>query len=86
MTELNWTTQSMEFSSQNARIPEWVVIPFSRGSFQPRNVPGSSALQADSLPAEPPVKPPIYNIKALNIDDYFKQFMLIIMFHYYCNF
>ena len=31
-----------------ARILEWVVFPFSRGSSQPR----SPALQADSLPAE----------------------------------
>ena len=36
-----------------ARILEWVAVPFSRGSFQPR----SPALQADSLPAEPPGKP-----------------------------
>ena len=36
-----------------ARIQEWVAIPFSRGSFQPR----SPALQVDSLPSEPPGKP-----------------------------
>ena len=36
-----------------ARILEWVAIPFSRGSSQPR----SPALQADSLPCEPPGKP-----------------------------
>ena len=36
-----------------ARILEWVAVPFSRGSSQPR----SPALQADSLPAEPPEKP-----------------------------
>ena len=36
-----------------ARILEWVAFPFSRGSSQPR----SPALQADSLPAEPPEKP-----------------------------
>ena len=33
------------------RIPEWIAIPFSRGSSQPRKI---LALQADSLPAEPP--------------------------------
>ena len=33
------------------RIPEWVAIPFSRGSSQPRKI---LELQADSLPAEPP--------------------------------
>ena len=35
-----------------ARIPEWVAIPFSRGSN-----PGSPALQSDPLPSEPPGKP-----------------------------
>ena len=36
-----------------ARILEWVAIPFSRGSSQPR----SPAMQADSVSAEPPEKP-----------------------------
>ena len=36
-----------------ARILDWIAIPFSRGSSQPR----SPALQADSLPSEPPGKP-----------------------------
>ena len=36
-----------------ARTPEWVAFPFSRGSSQPR----SQALQEDSLPAEPQWKP-----------------------------
>ena len=35
-----------------ARIPAWVVIPFSRGSYQPRSQPGSPALQAYSLPSK----------------------------------
>ena len=39
-----------------ARILEWVAFPLSGGSSQPRGHPGS-ALQADSLPAEPPGKP-----------------------------
>ena len=38
-----------------ARILEWVPIPFSRGSF-PRIEPGSPALQADSLQSKPPGK------------------------------
>ena len=37
-----------------ARILEWVAISFSRGSPNPGIKPGSPALQADSLPAEPP--------------------------------
>ena len=40
-----------------ARILEWVAFPFSRGSCQPRIEPRSLALQADSLPLEPPGNP-----------------------------
>ena len=40
-----------------ARILEQVTFPFSRGSSQPGIKPRSPALQADSLPAEPPGKP-----------------------------
>ena len=39
-----------------ARILEWVAIPFSRGSFWPRDRTWSPALQADSLPSQPPGK------------------------------
>ena len=39
------------------RVLEWVAILFSRGSFQPGIEPGSPALQADSLPSEPPGNP-----------------------------
>ena len=46
-----------------ARILEWVAISFSRGSSQlPRIRPGSPALQADSLPSEPP--------DSINVDIY----------------
>ena len=41
-----------------ARIQEWVALPFSRGSFQPR----SPALQEDSLPSEPPGKVLAYEL------------------------
>ena len=42
-----------------ARILEWVACPFSSGSSQPRNRTGivTPALQAVSLPAEPPGNP-----------------------------
>ena len=40
-----------------ARVLEWVVIPFSRGSSNPEIEPWSPALQAYSLPTEPPRKP-----------------------------
>ena len=39
------------------RILEWVAVPFSRGSSQPRNRTRSPALQADSLLSELPGKP-----------------------------
>ena len=43
-----------------ARILEWVAIPFSRGSDlpDPGIEFGPPTLQADSLPSEPPGKPP----------------------------
>ena len=41
-----------------ARILEWVAIPFSRGIFPTQELnPGPPTLQADSLPSEPPGKP-----------------------------
>ena len=40
-----------------ARITEWVPVPFSRASSQPRDQTQVSTLQADSLPAEPQGKP-----------------------------
>ena len=40
-----------------ARVLEWGAFPFSRGSSQPRDWTQFPALQADSLPAEPPGKP-----------------------------
>ena len=38
-----------------ARILEWVAIPFSRGSSQPRDWTQVSCIAADSLPSEPQV-------------------------------
>ena len=40
-----------------ARTLEWVAIPFSRRPPKTRIKPGSPALQAGSLPSEPPGKP-----------------------------
>ena len=41
-----------------ARVLEWVAVPFSRGDLpNPGIKPGSPALQADSLLSEPPEKP-----------------------------
>ena len=56
-----WTIQSLEFSRPQVylftKILEWVAFPFSRGSSQSGVEPRSSALQVDSLPAEPQGKP-----------------------------
>ena len=41
----------------HARTLEQVAIPFSRDLPKPGIEPRSSALQADSLPSEPPEKP-----------------------------
>ena len=43
-------TGSSVYEVFQARMLEWVVISFSRGSSQPRIKPMSPALQADSLP------------------------------------
>ena len=40
-----------------ARILEWVAIPFSRGSSQPRDQTQVSHFAGDSLPSEPSGKP-----------------------------
>ena len=40
-----------------ARIQQWVAIPFSRGSSQPRIEPGPPALPGCSLLSEPPGEP-----------------------------
>ena len=40
-----------------ARILEWVAVPFSRGSSQPRERTQISLIAGDSLPAEPQGKP-----------------------------
>ena len=40
-----------------ARILEWIAVPFSRGLPNPGIEPRSPAFQADSLPAEPQGKP-----------------------------
>ena len=51
-----------------ARILECVAFPFSRGSSQPRSSePQSLALQADSLPAEPPGKPKNAGVGSLSL-------------------
>ena len=40
-----------------SRILEWVAIPFSRGSSQPKDQTQVSQMQVDSLPTEPQGKP-----------------------------
>ena len=47
-----------------ARVLEWIAIPFSRGSPDPGIEPGSPALQAASLRSEPPGNPPEKGVRA----------------------
>ena len=47
-----------ENSSDKGRILEWVTMPSSRGSSQPRDQTQVSRLQVDFLPAEPPAGKP----------------------------
>ena len=49
-----------------ARILEWVAIPFTRESFKHRDQIQSPSLQADSLPSEPPGKPTNYPPEHIN--------------------
>ena len=60
-----WTIQSMEFS----RPEYWSEEPFpSPGDLpNPRIEPRSTALQADSLPAEPPGKPKNTEVGSLSL-------------------
>ena len=51
-----------------ARILEWVAIPFSRDLPTPGIKPRSPALQADSLPAEPQGKPIPINIHPISVE------------------
>ena len=48
---------------QSPRILEWVALPFSKGSSQPR----TPTLQVDSLPAEPQGKPKNTGVGSLSL-------------------
>ena len=69
-----------------ARILEWVAIPFSRGSSQPRDQPRSPALQGDSLAAEPPGKPKItIRLSFINLLQLSKTYQLKIFGQFLVN-
>ena len=63
----------MEFSGQNTGVGS---LPFSRDLPNPGIEPGSLALQADSLPAEPQGKP----ISHTDIHYVHKQILLSVLF------
>ena len=50
-----------------ARILEWIAVPFSRGSSQPRDRNQSPTLQVDSFPAEPQRKPKNTGVGSLSL-------------------
>ena len=53
-----------------ARVLEWVAIPFSRGSSSHRHRTWvSPAVQADSLPSEPPGKPHYFHEDTVNMKE-----------------
>ena len=61
-----WTVASqtpLSMGILHSRILEWVAMPSSRGSFQPR----SPTLQVDSLPAEPRGKPKNTGVSSLSL-------------------
>ena len=65
-----WTVAHQALLSMGilqARILEWVAMPSSRGSSDPRIEPKSPELQADSLPSEPPEKPTVIVRILINI-------------------
>ena len=49
------------------RILEWVAMPSSRGSSQPRDRAQVSALWVDALPSEPPGKPKNTGVGSLSL-------------------
>ena len=54
-----------------ARILEWVAIPFCKDLPNPGTEPGSPTLQTDSLPAEPQGKPMyvyMYTVKSQHVN------------------
>ena len=55
-----------------ARILEWVAIPFSREPFQPRDQTRVSCIVGDSLPSEPPGKPLVYYVKCTQSFEFIK--------------
>ena len=54
-----------------ARILEWVALPFSRGSSNPGVKPRSPILQVGSLPAESPGKPKNIGVGSLSLQQIF---------------
>ena len=59
--------QNLSTRFLQARILEWVAMPSSRGSSYPGIEPKSPAMQMDSLPSEPPVKPKNTGVGSLSL-------------------
>ena len=64
-----------------AKILKWVVISFSRGSSVPGIKLGSLALQANSLPFEPPGKPKYYTKTLIKMTIHVDMPMNYMCFH-----
>ena len=62
-----WTIHTVHGILQ-ARIPEWIVFPFSRGIFPTQGSnPGLPPLQVDSLPSEPQGKSKNTGVDSLSL-------------------
>ena len=70
-----------------ARVLEWVALPFSRDLPNPGIEPKSPTLQADSLPAEPAGKPSIDGTKSKIVGVATRPFRPLsnIVFHALCT-
>ena len=84
-----WTVahqDSLSLGILQAKILEWVAIPFSRDLPSPGNEPRSPALKADSLPSESPGKPRfslviyfIYSINSVYMPIPMSQLILLLL-------
>ena len=74
--DCSWPGSSVHGILQG-RMLEWATISFSRGSSQPRDRPGSPALQVDSLLSEPPGKPtnPITHIIIVSLQRHYESLL-----------
>ena len=67
-----------------ARIPEWIAMPFSRESFQPRDQTRVSCIAGRFFTSEPPGKPYLLNNYILVICNYYIKLLCYILIILIC--